>query len=65
MEICDRKYMFGDKPTYGSNWNAQNMPKKGQQDKIFFLFIKQGSITYSFNAKKFYNLHSLQKSARF
>ena len=35
MEICDRKYMFGDKSTFGSSQNGQNMPKKGQQEKIF------------------------------
>ena len=48
MEICDRKYMFGDKSTFGheravfpyvpfgSSQNGQNMPKKGQQEKIYF-----------------------------
>ena len=39
--MCDRKYMFGDKSTFGSSQNGQNMPKKGQQEKIFFLYIKQ------------------------
>ena len=31
MEMCDIKYMFGDKSTFGSSYNGQNMPKKGQQ----------------------------------
>jgi len=33
--MCDRKYMFGDKSTFGASYNGQNMPKKGQQEKIF------------------------------
>ena len=44
--MCDRKYMFGDKSTFGSSQNSQNIPKKCQQD--FFLYIKQGLITHSF-----------------
>ena len=63
--MFDRKYMFGDKSTLGSRQNVQNIPKKGQQEKIFFLDIKQGSITHSFNVKKFYFLQSFLKSARF
>ena len=59
MEMCDRKYMFGDKSTFGLSQNGQNMPKKGQQEKRKNLYIKQGSITHSFNIKKFYILHSL------
>ena len=35
--MCDRKYMFGDKSTFGLGQNGQNMPKKGQQEKIFFV----------------------------
>ena len=38
MEMCDRKYMFGDNSTSGSSQNGQNMPKKGQQEKIFSHF---------------------------
>ena len=57
MKMCDRKYMFGEKST--SSQNSQNMPKKGQQEKRKKLYIKQGSITQSFNFKKFYILHSL------
>ena len=34
MEMCDRKYMFG------SSQNGQNMPKKGQQEKMFFTLNK-------------------------
>ena len=41
MKMCDRKYMFGDKSTIGSSWNGQNMPKKGQQEKLFFLYKGQ------------------------
>ena len=44
MEMCARKYMFGDESTFGSSQNGQNMPKK--VNKNFFLYIKQGSITY-------------------
>ena len=33
MEMCDRKYMKGEK--FGSSQNGQNMPKKGQQDYFF------------------------------
>ena len=36
--MCDtRKYMFGDKSTFGSSKNGHNMPKKGQQENIFFV----------------------------
>ena len=35
--MCDRKYMFDDNSTFGSSQNGQNMPKKGQQEKIFFV----------------------------
>ena len=34
MEICAGKYMFGDKSTFGSSQNGQDMSKK---DKIFFV----------------------------
>ena len=34
MDMCDRKFMFGDKSTFGSSQNGQNMPKKDQQVKI-------------------------------
>ena len=36
MEMCDRKFMFGDKSAFGPSQNVQNMFKKGQQEKIFF-----------------------------
>ena len=42
MEICARKYIFGDKPTFDSNQNGQNMPKKGQQEKIFLCTLNKG-----------------------
>ena len=35
MEMCDRKYMIGDKSTFGSSQNGQNKPKKGQEKIIF------------------------------
>ena len=35
MEMCDRKYMFGDKSIFGSSQNGQNMTKKGQQENFF------------------------------
>ena len=40
--MCDRKYMFGYMPTFGSSQNGQNMPKKGQQEKIFFYTLNKG-----------------------
>ena len=44
MEICDRKYMFGDKSTSGSSQNVQNMPKKGQQEEISFCTLNKGQL---------------------
>ena len=36
MEICYRKYMFGDKSTLGLSQNGQNIyAQKGQQEKIY------------------------------
>ena len=35
--MCNRKYMFGDTSTFGSSLNGQNMPKKEQQEKTFFV----------------------------
>ena len=37
--MCGRKFMFGDKITFGSSLNDQNMPKKGQQEKIFLVHL--------------------------
>ena len=34
---CDRKYMFGDKSTFGSTYNGQIMPKK-RSTRCFVLF---------------------------
>ena len=42
MEMCDEKYMFGYKSTFGSSQNGQNMPKKGQQEKIFSCTLNKG-----------------------
>ena len=44
MEMCGRKFMFGDKITFGSSLNDQNMPKKGQQEKIFFCTLNMGQL---------------------
>ena len=32
MEMGERKFMFGDKSTFGSSQNGQNMPKKGKKE---------------------------------
>ena len=40
MEICDRKYKFA----FGLSQNGQNMPKKGQQEKIFLCTINKGQL---------------------
>ena len=39
MEMCYKKFMFGDKSTFG-----QNMPKKGQQEKICFCTLNKGQL---------------------
>ena len=36
--MFDRRYIFGDKYTFGSSQNGQNMPKKGQQEKKYFKY---------------------------
>ena len=40
--MFDNEYMFGDKSTFGSSQDGQNMPKKGQQEKIFFCSLNKG-----------------------
>ena len=50
MEMCDRKNMFDDKSTFGSSQKGQNMPKTGQQEKIFFCTFKLVNCP-SFNVK--------------
>ena len=42
--MCDRKYMFGDKSTFGPSQNSQNIHKKGQQEKIFFCTLDKGQL---------------------
>ena len=42
--MCDRKIMFGDKSTFGSSQNGQDMPKKGQQEKMFFRTLNKGQL---------------------
>ena len=37
IEMWDKKYMYGDKFTFGLSQNGQNMLKKGQQEKYFFV----------------------------
>ena len=37
MEMCDGKYMLGDKSTFGSSQNGQNIPKKFNKKKYFFV----------------------------
>ena len=44
MEMCAGKYMFGDKSTFDSSQNGQNMPKKGQQEKIFSFTLNKGQL---------------------
>ena len=46
MEMCDRKYMLGDKSTFGSN--GQNIPKRGQQEKIFVWTLNNGQLPFQF-----------------
>ena len=58
MEMCDGKYVFGDKSTFGSRQNGQNMLKKGQQEKIFLCTLNKGQLP-TLNVKKCYILHSL------
>ena len=38
MEICDRKYMFGEKSTFGSRM----VKTKGHQEKILFCTLNKG-----------------------
>ena len=44
MEMRDRKYMFCDKSTFGSSQNGQNIPKKGQKEKICFFTLNKGQL---------------------
>ena len=45
--MCARKYMFGDKSTFGSCQNGQNMPKKGQQEINIFCSARMVHGLYS------------------
>ena len=54
MEMCDRKYMFGDKSTFGSNQNGQNMPKKGQQEFFFFFTLNKDQLGKTHIKKVFF-----------
>ena len=42
--MCDRKYMFVDKSSFGSSYNDQNMPKKGQQEKNIFCTLNKDQL---------------------
>ena len=44
MEMCDRKYLFVDKSTFGSSQNGQNISKIGQQEKIFLYTLNKGQL---------------------
>ena len=48
MEICARKYKFGDKSTFGSSCSGQNRPKIGQQEKIFVCTLNKGQLPFQF-----------------
>ena len=48
MEMCDIKYMFSDKSTFGSSSNGQNMPKKRSTRENIILYIQQGYNSHSF-----------------
>ena len=41
---CDEKCVFDDKSTFGSSQNGQNMPKRGQQEKIFLCTLNKGQL---------------------
>ena len=59
MEMCARKYMFGecagkymfgDKSTFDSSQNCHNLHKKGQQE-FFFCTLNKGQLS-TLNVKK-------------
>ena len=45
--------MFGDKSIFGSSKNAQNMPKKGQKENIFFCPLNKGQLPTLSMSKSF------------
>ena len=55
--MCDRKYMYGDKSTFGSRSNGQNMPKKGQLVFLFFCIFNKGLLPTLLIFLKNYILH--------
>ena len=42
--MCDRNDMFGDKSTFGSSYNGQFMPIKGQQVFCCCFTFNQGQL---------------------
>ena len=42
MNVCDRKYMFGDKSIFCSSYNGQIMPKKRSTRIYLFCTFKKG-----------------------
>ena len=50
METCDRKYMFGDKSTFGQNMHAQK-----RSTRIFFCKLNKGQFNQLFYCKKVLN----------
>ena len=46
-------YMFGDKSIFGSSWNGQNMPKKGQQEEILLCTLNKGQLPTLLLSKSF------------
>ena len=44
MEICDKKQFFGDKSTFGSSKNSQNISKKSQQAFFIFCTLHKGRL---------------------
>ena len=50
MEICTRKYMFGNKSTFGLYKNGQNIRKNVKNEKYFY------EHSTSFISKKFHTL---------
>ena len=53
MEMCDRKYMFGDKSTFWFKLEWSKYAQTRSTRKNIFLYLKKGSIAHFFNVKKF------------
>ena len=44
MEICVRKYMFGEKSTFGSCRKVETFPKKVNKDFLCFCTLNKDQI---------------------